>query len=102
MKPVSPELLALLQSRAPQLFVADLYTFAGGNLGANVLRYCSGDQDISANGQTYSSGGQTGPYFGRDDNKAKMHWRVGTSVDQIVFDVAPKDAMLFGVPFLQA
>lgn len=100
MKPASPELLALLATR--QFYVADLYTFAGGNLGSNVLRFCGGDQDVSANGFTYSAGAQTGPYFDRQDNKAKCHWKVGVEVNTLVFDVLPGSSELFGAPFQQA
>lgn len=98
MKPASLELLALLQSR--QFYVADLYTFtlAGGG----VLRYCSGDQTLVANGFTYTAGGATGPYFDRRDNKAKCHWKVGIEVDTLVFDVLPGSATVLGQPFLQA
>jgi len=98
MKPASLELLALLETR--QFYVADLYTFtlAGGG----VLRYCSGDQTVMANGFTYSAGGTTGPYFDRQDNKAKCHWKIGVEVDTLVFDVLPGTATVLGEPFLQA
>jgi uncharacterized phage protein (TIGR02218 family) len=100
MKPVSPELLALLATR--RFYAADLYTFQGGNLGANVLRYCGGDRDLAANGYAFPAGGQTGPYFDRKDNKAKGHQKIGVEVDTLVVDVIPGAATLFGAPFLQA
>lgn len=100
MKPVSAELLTLLATR--QFFAADLYTFSGGNLGSNVLRYCGGDADITANGFLFSAGGQVGPYFDRKDNKAKCHWKVGVEVDTLVFDVLPGSAQIFGTGFLAA
>ncbi len=100
MKPVGPELLALLATR--QFFCADLWTFSGGNLGSTTLRYCGGDQSLSANGFFYSAGGATGPYFDRSSNKAKCHWKVGVGVDTLSFDVMPGSASLFGVPFRQA
>lgn len=100
MKPVSPELQALLSKR--EFFVADLYTFSGGNLGATVLRYTSGDQDIVANGFTYSCGGDTGPYFDRKDKKAKCHWKVGVEVDTLSVVVAPARAVIFNVSFQTA
>ena len=102
MKPIGAELLDLLIDPRAALLQADLFTFAGGNLGANVLRYCQGDADVTANGALFSAGGQTGPYFGRKDNKAKMHWKVGTDVDQLIFDVVLGSAQLFGAPFAQA
>jgi uncharacterized phage protein (TIGR02218 family) len=100
MKPASSALQALLATR--QFFVADLYTFAGGNLGTDVLRYCGGDLDVTANGFAYAAGGQTGPYFDRQDNKAKCHWKIGTAVDTLVFDVVPGSATVLGAPFLTA
>lgn len=100
MKPVSPELLTLLASR--EFYVADLYTFSGGNLGTTVLRYTSGDQDIVANGFTYSSGGVTGPYFDRSDSKAQCHWKIGTSSDTLTFGVIPAKATVFNVSFSTA
>lgn len=95
MKPVSPELLALLATR--QFFVADLYTFSGGNLGSTVLRYCSGDGDVTANGLLYSSGGLTGPYFDRQSTKAVSHQKIGTEVDTMVFDVIAGTGLVMGV-----
>lgn len=100
MKPVSAALLGILASR--QFFIADLYTFSGGNLGMNVLRYCSGDADIAANGFYFPAGGTVGPYFDRQDNKAKMHQKIGTSVDTLVFDMLPGSATVFGTPILAA
>ena len=102
MKPVSAELLALLTDPRARLAQAELFTFSGGNLGSNVLRYAQFDQDLTVNGFLYSHGGVTGPFFGRKDNKAKMHWAVGTSVDQLTFDVVLGTAQLFGVPWAQA
>lgn len=101
MKPSSPEMRALLATR--QFFAADLWTFtlAGANAG-EALRYCAGDADITANGLLYSAGGLVGPYFDRQDNKAKVHWKVGTATDQLVVDVLPGAAQVFGDPILDA
>jgi len=97
-KPISPELLALLATR--QFFAADLFTLT---LQSGVsLYYCGGDADIVANGITFSAGGQTGPYWDRTDNKAKCHWKVGVDVDSLVIDVIPGSATILGVPFLTA
>ena len=94
MKPASPELLAILGSR--EYFSADLYTIWGGNLGNTVLRYTSGDQDIVANGLTYSCGGNTGPYFDRKDNRAKCRWKVGVEVDTLAVTMFPGTATILG------
>lgn len=102
MKPVSAELLDLITHPRARLAQAELFTFAGDNLGANVLRFAQFDTDLEVNGFTYACGSQTGPYFGRKDNKAKMHWKVGTAVDTLTFDVVLGSAQLFGVPWAQA
>jgi hypothetical protein len=87
MKPTSPALRKILESR--EWFQADVFTFSGGNLGSNVLRYCGGDQDVTYNGVLYPCGGSTGPYFDRQDAKAKVRQKVGTAVDTLQFDVIP-------------
>lgn len=66
------------------------------------MRYCGGDRDVTANGFLYPAGGGTGPYFDRQDNKAKCHWKVGVAVDQLVFDVLPGNATVLGESFLAA
>lgn len=91
-------MLLLLGSR--EFYAADLWTLT--LVGGTVLRYCSGDADITANGLLYSAGGQVGPYFDRSDNKAKCHWSVGTSVDTLTVDVIPGSSVILGDPFLQA
>ena len=98
MKPASNALKALLASR--QFFVADLYTFTLN--GGTLLRYCAGDADITANGHLYPAGGQTGPYFERDGNKARCHWKIGVEVDTLTFDVIPGAATVQGIPLLSA
>lgn len=100
MKPCSPEMMAILKSR--QFYAADLYTFSGGNMGTTILRYCGGDTSLTANGKLYSAGGETGPYFDRQSTKAKLHWKIGTQVDTLVFDVLPGTAQIFGVNFQTA
>ncbi|MCE9561883.1 MAG: DUF2163 domain-containing protein [Planctomycetes bacterium] len=98
MKPTNPTLNALLASR--QFYVADLYTFT--LVDGTVLRYCAGDQTITANSLLYTAGGQTGPYFDRTGNKAKCHWKCGVEVDTLTFDVLPGSATVQGVAFLSA
>ena len=96
MKPVSPELLTLLSTRV--FFAVDLYTFE--LIDGSVVRYCGGDQDIWANGFHYPAGGQTGPYFDRKDNKAKITWQTGVQACTLVFDVIPGSAEINGEAFL--
>jgi uncharacterized phage protein (TIGR02218 family) len=98
MKTASPELLALLATR--QFYSADLYLFT--LIGGGTLHYCGGDQDIVYNGITWSAGKGTGPYFDRQDNKAKCHWKVGVEVDTLVFDVLPGSSTVLGEAFLPA
>lgn len=100
MKPMSPELVALLKTR--QFYSVDLYTFFGGNLGTTILRYTSGDQDVVANGFTFLAGGQTGPYFDRTNNKALIHQKIGLDVDTFVFSLMPGSAQIFSVSFQTA
>jgi uncharacterized phage protein (TIGR02218 family) len=98
MKPSSPALRTLLASR--QFFVANLYTFT--LIGGGVLRYCSGDADITANGHLYPAGGQVGPFFDSASNRAKAHWKLGVEVDTLTFDVLPGTSTVLGQPFLAA
>ncbi len=96
MKPASSALQALLASR--QFYAADLYTFT--LVGGGVLRYTSGDRDIQANGNLFTS---QGPRVDRKDNKAKCHWKIGVEVDTLVFDVMPQASDLVnGQGFLAA
>src|SRR5579863_3137842 len=96
MKPASTALQNLLASR--QFFAADLYTFT--LIDGAVLRYGSGDRDITANGNLFTS---QGPRIDRKDNKAKCHWKIGVDVDTLIFDVMPQATdMVNGLPFLAA
>jgi uncharacterized phage protein (TIGR02218 family) len=83
MKPASIALQNLLASR--HFFAADLYTFT--LIGGGMLRYCSGDRDITAGGHLFTA---QGPRIDRKDNKAKCHWKIGVEVDTLVFDVMPQ------------
>jgi len=96
MKPASTALQNLLASR--RFFAADLYTFT--LISGSVLRYSSGDRDITAGGQLFTA---QGPRIDRKDNKAKCHWKIGVEVDTLVFDVMPQATdMVNGLPFLAA
>jgi len=111
----SPALTKLLATR--QFFTAKLFTFT--LVDGTVLKYCSGDKDITvipdlyqipelyAYGDlygpgTYSCGGQTGPYFERSNNKAKSHLKIGTATDTLILDVLPGTSTVKGFPFLSA
>jgi uncharacterized phage protein (TIGR02218 family) len=83
MKPASPALQSLLASR--QFYAADLYTFT--LVGGGVLRYTTGDRDITANGQVFSS---NGPRIDRKDNRAKCRWKRGVDVDTLTVDILPR------------
>ncbi len=96
MKPASSALQTLLASR--QFYAADLYTFS--LTGGGTLRYCSGDRDITADGNLFTS---QGPRIDRKDNKAKCHWKIGVETDTLVFDVMPQATDLVnGQKFLAA
>lgn len=98
MKQASASLISLLATR--QFFTADLYQFS--LVGGGQLNYCGGDMDIDWNSITWSAGGGTGPYFDRQDTKAKCHWKVGIEVDSLVFDVLSGASLIDGTAFLQA
>lgn len=91
-------LLALLETR--QFYVVDLYSF--GLATGGTLNYCAGDKDITWAGSTFTAGAQTGPYFDRTGNKAKVHLKIGLEVDSLTFDVLPGAATVSGAPFLTA
>jgi len=98
MKPASDALRALLAT--DRFVVADLYTFT--LVGGQALRWTSFDTDVVASGNAFASGAQSGPFFDRQDNKAKCHWKIGVEVDTLIFDVAPGQATVNGLPFLWA
>lgn len=98
MKPTNATLNALLATR--QFYTADLYAITLND--GTVLRYASGQSNISFGGNTYLAGGQTGPYFDRKDNKAKVTWRTGSGQDQLVIDVVPGSSSVKNQPFLSA
>lgn len=98
MKPASTALQALLASRS--FWVADLYTFT--LVDGTVLRYCGGDQGVTAGGNFFPAGAETGPYFDRTGSRAKCHWKRGLEVDTLAFDVLPGSSTVEGLPFLTA
>jgi len=98
MKPASDALRALLAGN--EFVVADLYTFT--LVDGEALRWTSFDVDVTANGNSFSSGARSGPFFDRKDNKAKAHWKLGVEVDTLTFDVVPGDALVNELPFLEA
>lgn len=98
MKPSTGPLNTLLASR--NFGVADLYTFTLSN--GDVLRYTSYGVDISWDGNTYSSGDQTGPFFGRQGEGAKVRWSRGLEAQSLDFTVIPGEALVDGQPFLKA
>lgn len=67
-----------------------------------VIRFCTGDADVVANGFRFYAGRSTGPFWDRHDNKAKCHWKVGTEVDSLSIDCLPGSFQLFGIPLQQA
>lgn len=98
MKAATSALIALLQTR--QFYIADLYTFTF--VDGSVLRYCSGDADLTVSGHVFKCGGQTGPYIERSGDHGKVSWKTGLEVDTLQFSVIPGAATVFGLPLLQA
>jgi uncharacterized phage protein (TIGR02218 family) len=98
MKPVSLELLNILKRR--QWFLADCFTLTLSN--GTVKRYTSGDQDITLNGQVFSAGKATGPYWDTSGDKAKITVTKGSSAQTLTIDCIPGGALIGTTPFLQA
>lgn len=98
MKPASGALVSLLATG--QFYMVDLFTF--NLVGGGVLRYCSGDIDITVGGNTFSAGRVNGPYFEMDGGRPLASWKAGLEVDQYTLDVFPKDATINGVQFQTA
>jgi hypothetical protein len=99
MKDATPELIALLATR--QFYVVDLFVFT--LIDGTVLRYCGGDMDVQWNGNNYSCGGMTGPFFQkRGGNRGLCKWKLGVDVDTLQFDVIPGSGQIEGFDFLQA
>jgi uncharacterized phage protein (TIGR02218 family) len=98
MKPVSPALLALLNTR--QFYKTTLFTIA--LVGGSTLRYTSADRAISWDGNDFSAGGSTGPYFNLNGEDSKGHWKTGLEVDSFTFGVAAGTGTVAGVPFFTA
>lgn len=83
-----------------QYVLADCYEFS--LVGGGVLRYTSYDTPIILDGNTFATGGTSGPFFDRQGNRAKVTQRIGLQVDEMVFDVVPGDAMIGSLSFLAA
>jgi uncharacterized phage protein (TIGR02218 family) len=98
-KPFSAATQLLWNSR--QWYQADLFIFSGGNL-STPLRYCSGDTDLTYNGVKFLCGGASGPYFDRQDNKAKFSQKLGLEVDTLTIDIIPGDGKVYNVPMIKA
>lgn len=98
MKQASTALTNLLTTG--QFMYAALFQISlvnGGN-----LYYTSHENDILWNGNTYSAGGITGPYFDQEGNKAKMTQSIGLSAQQFQVTVMPGAATINGQSFLSA
>ena len=98
MKPTTAELTSLLASR--QYVMAKLFTFT--LIDGTVLRYTSGDQNITSGSTLYSAGGETGPYFEKEGNRANGHWSVGLGADTLNIDVLPGSSTVNSVAFTTA
>lgn len=101
MKPISPELKALLMTR--QFWTCDLYTVTILQAGAAsiVQRYTTGPIAITANGFSYPVN-TVGPFFDTKDNKQKAHWKAGLEVDSRTVIMLPGAATIQGIPYSTA
>jgi uncharacterized phage protein (TIGR02218 family) len=112
MKTIGPYTISLFAGR--QFQMANIFNFS--LIDSTQLNYSSGDCDIFLNtsapdvdvasywnNQTFSCGRSTGgPFFDREDNKFKAHWKRGVEVDTIQFDVIPSTSQIEGTNFLSA
>ncbi len=85
MKTIPAPVLAILAGR--QFYLCDLYTIT--LVDGTIHRYCTGDVDIVYSGDTYSCGGQTGPYFKREGAGSTITWQTGLQVSTLNIDVYP-------------
>lgn len=51
---------------------------------------------------SFSAGGETGPYFEQTDKKIMGHWKIGTGSDSITLDILPGQATIGSIAFLTA
>lgn len=98
MKTLTTQLSNLLKTR--QWMYASLFQFNLVN--GNTLYYAAHENDILWGGNTYSSGGQTGPYFDQEGQKCKMKQDIGTGAQQFQVTVMPVSATLNGQSYLSA
>lgn len=101
MKTLSSATVAILATR--NFCMAQLFTFTLYD--GTILRYTDADINLTYGGNTYSCGGMTGPYMGSrlgGGNMVRAHWKVGTDVDTITFDILPGSSTINGVDFLVA
>lgn len=109
MKTIGPYTTALFAGR--QFQSCNVFNFS--LLDGTQLYYSAGDVGIYLNtsasnvdveswwaNQTFLAGGSTGPYFDREDNKFKGHWKRGVEVDTFQLDVMPGTSTVEGEPFL--
>jgi uncharacterized phage protein (TIGR02218 family) len=104
MKPTNSTLNAILAS--PEFIVADAYTFYLND--GTVLRYTSGDTDITYNGNTYSSGNlydnsgnPTGIIF-NGGGGTSLSWKTGLEVDTLMFDISARGEKMEGYDWFTA
>jgi uncharacterized phage protein (TIGR02218 family) len=98
MKPTNATLNALLASR--QFIIANAYTFT--LIDGTVLRYTDGDTNITYSGNTYSAGGQTGPYTAKQGQRPVFKWVRGLQVQTCTFDIIPGSATVNSQTFISA
>lgn len=98
MKSVSSDVIDVLAGR--QFTKSDLYTFTLAS--GTVLRYTSGDTDITVGGNTWSCGGFTGAIIERSGSRGLCQWKTGLEVGTLQFDIIPRQATVLGIPFLSA
>lgn len=95
-KVITPGLKAVLATR--RFFRVDLYEITLSD-GVTVLRYCTGDADVTFGGNVFSAGGKTGPYWQKADQRSTLSAKLGLDVDTFEVDVLPGSATVLGIAF---
>jgi len=98
MNAISPELQALWATRS--YIAVDLYIVT--LIDGTVYRWSGGDADILDDGQVYSCGGRTGPFWGLVGDQAQCTWTLGTDTQTLALSVLPGAATIKGLSFARA
>lgn len=98
MKNASQSLIDLVRSR--KYVMADLYEIT--LISGSVLRYTTGDADITFNGATFAAGGVSNPLVSLEGDGGKIVYRLGVDVETFDFDLIPRSGVVGGLSLFDA